>query len=101
MHRLSGVGLAVFVPLHLVIFSRALRSDHALESALAVARMPGMKLAEWCLFLLLSVHVIFGVRVMLIEFDASRSRVNLRPGWVVPGLLLSLLIASIALFVGR
>ncbi|MGH1358460.1 MAG: succinate dehydrogenase [Burkholderiaceae bacterium] len=101
VHRVSGIGLALFVPLHLMIFSRAVHSEQALGSALALARLPGLKAAEWCLLALLFAHLFFGVRVLLIEFDASRSIVNLRTSWVLPGLLLSVVFASIALFVGR
>ncbi len=101
IHRISGLGLAVFVPLHLAVLSSAVHGAPALDQALAVARSSQLQWAEWILYSLFFIHLIFGVRVMLIEFDARHSRVRLRLNWIFPGLLAGVALATIALFVGR
>lgn len=67
-HRVSGVALALFLPLHFLALGLALESDAALERFLSVADNPVFKIAEWGLVVLLTVHLCAGLRVMALEF---------------------------------
>jgi fumarate reductase subunit D len=67
IHRLSGVGLAVFLPFHFLVLGFALKGELALDGFLAWTRQPLVKLAEAGLVFLLAIHLLGGVRVMLIE----------------------------------
>lgn len=101
IHRIAGLGLALFVPLHLAVLGSAVRGEPALAQALAIARLPALMWAEWVLYSLFFIHLIFGIRVLLIESDARKSRVRLRLNWIIPGLLSGIALGTIALFVGR
>jgi fumarate reductase subunit D len=68
VHRLSGIALALFLPLHFLALSTALRGEAALDGFLRFADRPLFKLAEWGLVVLLALHMAGGVRLLLIEF---------------------------------
>lgn len=70
LHRLSGLGLALFLPLHFTLLAQALDGAAALDRWLSATDMPIFKLAEWGLVVLLSLHLAGGVRLLLIEFAA-------------------------------
>lgn len=63
-HRLSGIALAVFLPVHFWVLSRALE----LDAFLAWTERPAVKAAEWGLVTLLALHLAGGVRVLMLEF---------------------------------
>lgn len=79
VHRVSGIGLAVFLPLHFLALSTALRGDAALDGFLRYTERPLFKLAEWGLVVLLALHMAGGVRLLLIEF---RPWSGLRKDWI-------------------
>ena len=64
MHRVSGVALAVFLPLHFWALGNALQ----LDSFLAWTRQPLVKLGEWAIVVALAAHLGGGLRVLAIEF---------------------------------
>lgn len=67
-HRLSGVALALFLPLHFLALGMAIEGADGLDRFLALADRPLVKLAEWGLVLLLTLHLAFGLRLLLLEF---------------------------------
>ncbi|MEM9603979.1 MAG: succinate dehydrogenase, cytochrome b556 subunit [Pseudomonadota bacterium] len=78
VHRLSGVALAVFLPLHLWVLSLALTDPAAFEQAIAFAEHPLVKLAETGLVGLLALHLIGGLRLLALEtlgWTGSQKRV--------------------------
>ncbi len=79
MHRLSGLALAVFLPMHFWALGLALRGDAALEGFLRFSDRPLFKLAEWGLVVLLALHMMGGVRLLLIEFTRWS---GLRKNWI-------------------
>ena len=79
VHRVSGIALAVFLPLHFLALSPALRGDAALDGFLRYTERPLFKLAEWGLVVLLALHMAGGVRLLLIEF---RPWSGLRKDWI-------------------
>ena len=68
-HRVSGIALAVFLPVHFWVLSRALE----LDAFLAWTEQPAVKAAEWTLVTLLALHLAGGLRVLALEFLAWRS----------------------------
>ncbi len=87
VHRVSGLALALFLPLHFTLLARALHGEAALDAALRLTELPGVKFAEWGLVVLLSMHMMGGVRLLLIEFgDWSGPRKN----WIAVALAVSL-----------
>ena len=76
-HRLSGLALALFLPLHFLTLGAALQGAAALDTTLERLDMPVFKLGEWTLVVLLAVHLSCGVRLLVIEFRPwSGSRKN-------------------------
>jgi fumarate reductase subunit D len=68
VHRVSGLLLALFLPLHFWALAQALHGAGALDTFLRAVDRPLFKLAEWGLVLLLALHAAGGVRLLLIEF---------------------------------
>jgi fumarate reductase subunit D len=68
VHRLSGIALALFLPLHFWALGQALEGEAKLESFLRWSEQPLVKLGEWTIVLLLAVHLTGGVRILMIEF---------------------------------
>jgi fumarate reductase subunit D len=79
MHRLSGLALATFLPLHFWALGRALQGAAALEGFLRLTDDGLFKLAEWGLVVLLALHMAGGVRLLLIEFGSAS---GLRKDWI-------------------
>ncbi|NQV82954.1 MAG: succinate dehydrogenase [Rhodospirillales bacterium] len=68
LHRLSGVALALFLPIHFWVLGLALRGEVALDGALVWSEQPLVKLAEAGLIVLLAAHLTGGVRLLALEF---------------------------------
>ncbi|MFA3920641.1 succinate dehydrogenase, cytochrome b556 subunit [Ruegeria hyattellae] len=68
VHRLSGVALALFLPAHFWVLSMALTQPERLDGFLQFAENPMVKLAEFGLVFLLSVHIFGGLRLLALEF---------------------------------
>ena len=83
VHRLSGLALAIFLPLHFLALGLALKSDAALGRFLTFTDAPLVKVAEWGLVVLLALHLGGGVRLLLVEFDAWS---GLRKDWIAGAL---------------
>ena len=64
VHRLSGVALAFFLPLHFWALGNALQ----LDSFLAWTQQPLVKLGEWAIVVALAAHFGGGLRVLALEF---------------------------------
>jgi len=64
VHRVSGIALTLFLPLHFFALSRALQ----LDAFLAWTEQPLVKLAEWGIVLALAAHFAGGLRVLALEF---------------------------------
>lgn len=67
IHRLSGLGLAAFLPLHFLVLGLALEGAAKLDGALRVVDMAAFKLAEAGLVFLLVVHALGGLRLLFVE----------------------------------
>jgi fumarate reductase subunit D len=87
VHRLSGVAVGRFVALDWWGRGAAIGGAARLDGFLRVADQPLFKLGEWGLVVLLSLHMMGGVRLLLIEFgDWSGQRKN----WIAAALAFGL-----------
>lgn len=68
LHRLSGIALALFLPIHFWVLAMALTGPTRLDAALAMTEATGVKLVEFGLVFLLSVHMFGGLRLMALEW---------------------------------
>lgn len=67
IHRVSGVLLAVFLPLHFLVLGLAIEGEAKLDGFLVWTANPMVKVAEFGLVFLLAVHFLGGLRVLVIE----------------------------------
>jgi fumarate reductase subunit D len=72
VHRVSGVALALFLPVHFWALAQALEGEARLESFLRWTENPLVKFAEIGLVVLLAAHMAGGLRLLAIEFLAWR-----------------------------
>ena len=68
VHRVSGVLLALFLPVHFWALGQALQGEARLESFLRWSDQPAVKAAETVLVLLLAAHLTGGLRLLAVEF---------------------------------
>lgn len=74
LHRLSGIALAIFLPLHFLALATALNGANALDSFLALTRQPLVAVAEWGIVIALAVHMALGLRVLAVELFNFREK---------------------------
>ena len=67
IHRLSGLALAVFLPIHFLALGLATGDGVRFEAFLRWADAPLVKAAEGGLIFLLVVHLFGGLRLLLVE----------------------------------
>ncbi len=96
-HRLSGIALALFLPAHFLTLGLALEGAAALDTALSFAELPIVKFAEWGLVILLSIHLFFGARVLVLEFLPWSGPAATRASWIVPSAVAAVLIGFVFL----
>ena len=73
VHRVSGLALALFLPLHFFALALALRGASALDAFLAWTRSPWVVASEIALVFALAAHLAGGLRLLLVEFVGWRS----------------------------
>ena len=79
VHRISGLALVLFVPLHFLTLGLALEGAESLDRFLAFADLPLVKAAEWGLVVLLAAHLALGSRLLVLELGRWR---GLRAAWI-------------------
>jgi fumarate reductase subunit D len=73
VHRVSGLLLALFLPLHFWALSHAIEGEAALDGFLRWTDNVVLKAAETVLVVLLAAHLAGGLRVLALEFLGWRS----------------------------
>jgi fumarate reductase subunit D len=63
-HRISGVALAAFLPLHFWTLGNALQ----MQDFIGWTQQPLVKLGEWLIVVALAAHLACGLRVLALEF---------------------------------
>jgi len=74
LHRLSGIALSIFLPLHFLALATALDGAKALDSFLSVTRQPVVEILEFGIVVALALHMTLGLRVLAVEFFDFRER---------------------------
>jgi fumarate reductase subunit D len=70
VHRMSGLALAIFLPVHFFVLGLSFHGGARLDAFLRWTDQPLVQLAEGGLIFLLTVHLLGGLRVLVIEnFD--------------------------------
>ena len=67
VHRVSGLALACFLPLHFLTLGLAIDGAARLDGTLRWMDNPLFKIGETVLVFLLAVHMLGGLRVLLVE----------------------------------
>ena len=67
LHRVSGLGLALFLPFHFYVLGLAIQGEGALDAFLHWSELPWVKFAEFGLVFLLAVHFFGGLRLLALE----------------------------------
>ena len=68
VHRVSGIALALFLPLHFWALGHALEGEGGLSTFLAWTDQPLVKAGEWAIVVALAAHLGAGLRVLALEF---------------------------------
>jgi len=102
-HRVSGVALALFLPFHFLLLGSSLGGVDALNRSLLLVDNPLFKIAEWGLVVFLTLHLLFGIRLLFLELTDWPSTnaddsLNLRTGWIVPAVITSFVVGGIFIF---
>ncbi len=74
VHRISGLALAVFLPLHFWVLGEALAGEAALDGFLHWTERPLVKATEVLLVFFLAIHFGGGLRLLLVEWLGWRAR---------------------------
>jgi fumarate reductase subunit D len=74
VHRVSGLLLALFLPLHFWVLGTAISGAARLDGFLRWTENPLAKAAETILVILLAAHLAGGLRVLALEFLGWRAR---------------------------
>ena len=67
VHRLSGLALAIFLPIHFFVLGLSFHGGAKLDAFLRWSDQPLVKFAESGLVFLLTIHLLGGLRVLVIE----------------------------------
>ena len=67
VHRISGVALALFLPVHFAVLATAIKGEAAFGEFLRWTEQPPVVAAEWILVMLLAAHVAGGLRLLALE----------------------------------
>ena len=98
LHRLSGLGLALFLPLHFWVLALAMTNPARLDGFLQMTEAGVVKLAEFGLVFLLAVHMFGGLRLMALEWlPWSAPQKTLAAGAAAVSLLIAALFLLMAI----
>ena len=91
LHRVSGIALTVFLPLHFIALGQALTGEAALQGFLAWTDRPLVRASEIALVFLLAVHLAGGMRLLLVEWRGWRA--SWQPGLIAATIAFALIAA--------
>jgi fumarate reductase subunit D len=67
VHRVSGLALAAFLPLHFLALGLAIEGEARLDGFLRWSEQPLVRLAEGGLVALVAIHLLGGLRLLVLE----------------------------------
>ena len=74
LHRLAGITLALFLPIHFLALGTALNSADSFDSFFTATNHPAVKAAEGAIVVALATHMALGIRLLAVEFLPIRER---------------------------
>ena len=81
LHRVTGIGLAVYLPLHIYVTS-SLHDPEKFDKVMAFVNLPLFKIAEIALLGAVVYHALNGVRVLIIDWMGG-TRFHARIFWIL------------------
>ncbi len=91
LHRVSGLGLLVFLFFHIISITKANHSPEAYDLMIRRMQEPDFKLGELALFAALLFHGLNGLRILYVDFVAIRTTHHKALFWGLSVLVLGLL----------
>lgn len=92
VHRVSGIALAVFLPLHFWVLAMAMTQTQRLDGFLQMTEHGVVKFAEFGLVFLLAVHLFGGLRLLALEWlPWTGAQKSLAAGAIALSFLIALL----------
>jgi len=68
LHRITGIGLAIYLPMHIIVTSTRAFGPEAWKAAMSkVAEGPIIHFLEWVLIMGIAIHGLNGLRLILTE----------------------------------
>ncbi|MCC5859337.1 MAG: succinate dehydrogenase, cytochrome b556 subunit [Ectothiorhodospiraceae bacterium] len=96
-HRVSGLLLVLFLPFHFLVLGLSIEGAERLDRFLRLADMPLVKLAEAGLVVLLTVHMVLGLRLLVLELLPWPNLTEIKTQWINLGIGASLVTGLIFL----
>jgi succinate dehydrogenase cytochrome b556 subunit len=96
-HRITGIAFLVFLFLHIFTLSSVFMGQEAFEDALIFYDNPLGRALEFTLMLGVSIHLINGIRITVIDF-LNLSRVHKKYFWISFVVFSIIVILSVAVF---
>jgi len=97
LHRISGVGMVLLIPLLVYLFDLSLRNEQAFQTVLDLLASTPARLVGVLLVWMLAHHFFAGVRFLLLDMDRGVEKsVARRSAWAVhaAAIIVTLLIAG-------
>ncbi|KUI32744.1 succinate dehydrogenase [Mycobacterium sp. GA-2829] len=95
LHRISGAAIFFFLFVHVVDTALVRVSPEAYNSVIETYKTPIIGLMEIGLVAAVLYHALNGIRVILIDFWSKGARYQRKMLWVVAGVFIAVLIASV------
>ncbi|MHC4183700.1 MAG: succinate dehydrogenase, cytochrome b556 subunit, partial [Planctomycetota bacterium] len=96
-HRITGIAFLIFLFLHIYTLSSVFRGQDAFEDTLLFYDNPFGRFVEFALMFAVSIHLINGVRITIIDFF-NLSRVHKKYFWISFVVFSIIVILSVAVF---
>lgn len=96
-HRVSGLLLALFLPVHFYVLGLAIDNVESMDRFLAISEIGLVKFAEWGLISLLALHFSFGIRLLMLEFFVWPGHRQARLNWIMGGIAATAVVGVIFL----
>ena len=92
LHRVTGVGVLIFLCLHILDTSLVILGPEHYNQIIALYRHPLCRLSEAGLFAAVLFHALNGVRIILIDFWVDLTRFHAQLFWVELALFVVIMI---------
>ena len=90
LHRVSGIGLLVFLVFHILSVTKANATPEAYDLMIRRMQEPDFKLGELALFAALLFHGLNGLRILYVDFVVTRTTHHKKLFWGLAVLTLAL-----------